>query len=365
MSRSVDAAVSGAADSMPPRSLSERYRRFQFRRMVWLAAFLGMLAGGFVVNVASGPAGLSVPQVIEGLIDPDGLSSAMHVIIWDVRLPFAVMAIVVGACLGLAGAEMQTVLNNPLASPATLGISYAATLGASIAIAFDLAGPFGLPEDYVTPLFAFLGAIAAMALIQLLSRLYGASLEIVILFGIAMVFALQALVSLIQFVADSNSLQQIVFWTMGSLARATWQKIAIITVVLAVCGVFSMAQVWRLTALRGGEEYARSAGVQIERLRLLTLFRVSIVAAVAVSFTGVIGFVGLVGPHIARLVCGEDHRFFLPGSVLAGAIILTGASIASKSIIPGIIIPDGIVTALVGVPMFLVLVLTQMRKGRR
>lgn len=365
MSNSGHIVGSGAAEPLPPRSLSDRYKRFQFRRLAWLILFVVILAVTFVVNVASGPAGLPVMQVVNGLIDPDSLTSALHVIIWDVRLPFAVMAVVVGACLGLAGAEMQTVLNNPLASPATLGISYAATLGASIAIAFDLAGPFGLPEDYVTPLFAFLGAVAAMSLIQLLSRLYGASLEIVILFGIAMVFALQALVSLIQFVADSNSLQQIVFWTMGSLARATWQKILIIAVVLAVCSFFSAMQIWRLTALRGGEEYARSAGVQVERLRLVTLFRVSVLAAVAVAFTGVIGFVGLVGPHIARLVCGEDHRYFLPGSILAGAIILSGASVASKSIIPGIIIPDGIVTALVGVPMFLVLVLTQMRKGRR
>ncbi|MEK9845336.1 iron ABC transporter permease, partial [Thalassospira sp.] len=117
------------------------------------------------------------------------------------------------------------------------------------------------------------------------------------------------------------------------------------------------------TALRGGEVYAKSYGVSVERLRMLVLLRVGVLTAVAVSFTGVIGFVGLVGPHIARLAFGEDHRYYIPGSILAGAFILSCASLASKSIVPGIMIPDGIVTALIGIPLFLALLISQKRRG--
>jgi iron complex transport system permease protein len=350
-------------ESAGAQSLAAGYRRFVTRRTVWLCALAAALVTSTVVNIMTGPAGLSIAQVFEGLIHPDRLAPGIDVILWDVRLPFALMAVIVGACLGLAGAEMQTVLNNPLASPQTLGVMYAATLGASLAIVFNLSAPLGVPENYVVPVCAFFGAILSAALIQLLSRVYGATVDTVILFGIALVFAMQALIQLIQFIADSDSLQQIVFWTMGTLTRATWEKVAIVTAVFALCLPASIRQVWAMTALRGGEDYARSYGVAVDRLRLAVLFRVSAMTAVAVAFTGVIGFVGLVGPHIARLAVGEDHRFFLPGSALAGAVILSGASLVGKSIVPGVLIPDGIVTALIGIPLFLALLMSQKRRG--
>ncbi|WP_085584244.1 FecCD family ABC transporter permease [Thalassospira mesophila] len=351
------------APNAQPKSagLSSQYRRFILRRVIWLSVLLVALLVSVVVNIMTGPALLSVGDVIGGLIDPAGLDPATHVIIYSVRLPFALMAVVIGASLGLAGAEMQTVLNNPLASPSTLGIMHAATLGASLAIVFNLS--FGLPENYAVPICAFAGAIIALGAIQFLAKAYGASVDTIVLFGIALVFALNALVSLIQFVANSDSLQQIVFWTMGSLARASWEKIIIVSVVLATCLPLAMRHVWKMTALRGGEDYARSFGVPVERLRLLVLLRVSVLTAVAVAFTGVIGFVGLVGPHISRLAFGEDHRFYIPGSVLAGAFILSMASLVSKHIVPGILIPDGIVTALIGIPLFLALLLSQKRRG--
>jgi iron complex transport system permease protein len=345
-------------------ALQIQYNRFVRKRLYWLIVLTVILAASFLINVATGPASIPISTVLSGLFSPDSLPDALRVILWDVRLPYAVMALAVGACLGLAGAEMQTVLNNPLASPATLGVTYAATLGASLVIVFDFTLPLDIPQHFALPVFAFIGAVLSILLIQFLAKFYGPSLEGIILFGIAIVFALQALVSLIQFAADSDSLQQIVFWTMGSLARATWDKIGIITVVLAICFLFSIRQVWNLTIMRNGEEFARSAGVPVERLRFTTLLRVSVVAAVAVAFTGVIGFVGLVGPHIARLICGEDHRFYLPASALAGALMLSAASLASKTIIPGVLIPDGIVTALVGVPMFLGLLLSHGARWR-
>ena len=361
MSRTGD-MIDGSAPSTGA-TLAAGYRRFVTRRAVWLAALATVLVISAVVNVMTGPAGLSLAQVIDGLLHPRMLEPGMYVILWEVRLPFAMMAVVVGACLGLAGAEMQTVLNNPLASPQTLGVMYAATLGAALAIVLNLSAPLGLPENYVVPVCAFIGAVVSALLIQVLSRVYGATVDTVILFGIALVFALQALIQLIQFVADSDSLQQIVFWTMGTLTRATWEKVAIVGTVFALCLPASIRQVWAMTALRGGEDYARSYGVAVHRLRLTVLLRVSAMVAVAVAFTGVIGFVGLVGPHIARLAVGEDHRFFLPGSALAGAVILSGASLIGKSLVPGVLIPDGIVTALIGIPLFLALLISQKRRG--
>lgn len=351
-----------AADTAP--ALAAQYRRFVLRRVCWIALFATALLATCLANILTGPAALSLAELAAGLADPGALDAGRYVIIWEVRLPFALMAVIVGACLGLAGAEMQTVLNNPLASPSTLGVMHAATFGASLAIVFAIAAPLGLPENYVVPICAFLGAFASILLILALSRFYGATAETVILFGIATVFALDAAVSMIQFVADSVSLQQIVFWTMGSLARASWEKVAIVSAVFVLCLPVSVRETWKMTALRGGEEYARSFGVAVDRLRFTVLLRVSMLTAVAVAFTGVIGFVGLLAPHIARLALGEDHRFYLPGSALAGAFILSGAAFISKSLVPGILIPVGIVTALIGIPLFLVLFATHRRRGQ-
>ena len=343
------------------RPLADRYRRFVLRRVLWLAALTAALAVSFLSDVATGPAALPISTILTGLMDRDALGVAQSVILWDVRLPYAAMAIAVGAALGLAGAEVQTVLNNPLASPFTLGVLAAATLGAAVAIVFDL-DLLGAGRNYTVSGAAFLFAVASILVVQALSKTYGAGADTVVLFGIAMVFALNAMVALIQFMADSDSLQQVVFWTMGSLSRATWDKIAIVAAVFLICLPFSMRQVWKMTALRGGEDQAKSFGIAVDRLRLVALLRVSLLAAAAVAFVGTIGFIGLVGPHIARLALGEDHRFFLPGSALAGALVLSLASIASKSIVPGLILPVGIVTALVGIPLFMALVLTQRRR---
>lgn len=343
-------------------SLAAQYRAILYRRVGWLGVLALATVATVVANIATGPSGLSLSEIWTGLIDPESLGRAKQVILWDVRMPFALLSVVVGACLGLAGAEMQTVLNNPLASPSTLGVMHAATVGASLAIVFGVAG-YGIPENYALPVAAFLGAMASIFLIQSLSRMFGATVDTVILFGIASVFAFEAGISLIQFIANTDSLQQIVFWTMGSVSRATWEKVGIVGAVFAVCLPMSLAQVWQMTALRGGEEQARSFGVPVQRLRNLVLLRVSLLTAIAISFTGIIGFVGLVAPHIARMAFGEDHRFYLPGSALAGAFILSGASLIAKLIVPGVLIPDGIVTALIGIPLFLALIVTQRRRG--
>ncbi|WP_305459739.1 FecCD family ABC transporter permease [Photobacterium leiognathi] len=342
-------------------SLSQRYRRFVIKRILLLSMMAIALVIAWVIDTATGPSQIGLNHIFSALFQPEVLDPVQQVIIFDVRIPYALMAIVVGAALGLAGAEMQTSLNNPLASPFTLGIGAAATLGAAVAILFDWSWlPFRF--DYILPLFAFVFALLASLLVVVLSRSQGASVNTVILFGISLFFALNALVSLLMFVADSNALQQIVFWTMGSLVRANNEKVLIVALVFAVCFPLSMRQAWAMTAIRSGEDQARSIGIRVERMRLMVLLRVSLLTAVAVAFVGEIGFVGLVGPHITRMLLGEDHRFFLPGSAIAGALLLSLASIASKSLIPGVILPIGIVTSLIGIPFFMSLILSS--KGK-
>ncbi|PSF05225.1 iron ABC transporter permease [Marinobacter fuscus] len=341
--------------------LARGYRRFVLRRSLCLGGLIAAVIAALLVDIASGPSFLGLAEVLHGLWYPEQLNPATRVIIEDIRLPYALMAVVVGACLGLAGAEMQTVLNNPLASPFTLGVGAAATLGASLVIVFNISF-LGLAADLLLPLSAFVFAALASMLILLLSKTLGASVHSVVLFGIALLFGINAVVGLIQFVADAESVQQIVFWTMGSLARASLDKVLIVGLVLVVCLPFSLRQAWAMTLLRSGEEQARSLGIAVERLRLIVLMRVSLLTAVAMAFVGEIGFIGLVAPHIARLMLGEDHRFLLPGSALAGAVLLSLSSIASKMLIPGVVLPVGIVTALVGIPLFITLIIG---RGRR
>lgn len=341
--------------------LAADYRRHARRRLGILVLFAGALVASLAWDIATGPSNFALADLWRGLFDPASLDPAQSVILWDVRLPYALMAVVVGAALGLAGAEMQTVLDNPLASPFTLGLAAAATFGAALAIVLGIHLPaFG--ENLAVPLLAFLGAAGATLLILTLTRWWGTSTEHVVLFGIALLFTFEALVWLMQYVADADTLQQIVFWTMGSLGRANWSNLALVAVVFAFGFVLSLRQAWTLTALRAGEGQARSLGIHVERLRLMVLLRVSLLAGSALAFVGTIGFVGLVGPHIARLALGEDHRYYLPGSALAGALMLSLASIASKSLVPGVVLPIGIVTALVGVPLFLALIVG---RGRR
>ncbi|MDE1180556.1 iron ABC transporter permease [Paraburkholderia sp.] len=329
-----------------------RYRRLTRTRVMWLFVVLALIAGSMLFDLRTGPSGMPVATLLRTLFDRSAADPASAVIVWQIRLPYAVMAVLVGAALGLSGAEMQTILNNPLASPYTLGVSAAAAFGASLAIVLDVTIP-GVSQTWVISANAFIFALLSALLLDAVARWRGMSTAGVVLMGIALVFAFHALVSLMQFIASADALQGLVFWTLGSLARADWTKIGVLAIALALALPLSMRNAWTLTALRLGEDRAASFGVDVRRLRLGTLLRVSVLSALAVSFVGTIGFVGLIAPHISRTLFGEDHRFYLPGSLLLGALMLSLASIASKLLIPGVLIPVGIVTALVGIPLFL------------
>ncbi len=308
-----------------------------------------------MLDLCTGPSGLPLRDVFRALTGAE-VARGTGVIIWQVRLPVALMALVVGAALGLAGAEMQTVLKNPLAEPFTLGVSSAAALGAAAVIVLGASLPW-ISGEWAIAASAFVFALGALGLLQMLAGIRGGGAEVMILFGIALSFTAAAFLSLLQFVASADALQQLVFWTMGSLSGARWPSVALVGIALVLTVPFSFASAWKLTALRLGEDRARSLGIDVRRLRFGSLFMVSLLAATSVAFVGAIGFIGLVGPHIARLLIGEDHRFFLPASALTGAVVMSLADIASKSIAPGAIVPIGIVTSLVGLPVFFSLIL--------
>ncbi len=327
------------------------YHRTIKRKMAWIIGLFILLLVGILVDIMTGPAGLSLNEIWQGLTHFKDPNNNFGVIMWNIRLPTALFAVMIGASLSLAGAEMQTILFNPLASPFTLGVSSAAAFGAASAIVLGITIPF-IPINVAVPVNAFIMAFGAVILIQAFAMILRESTAL-ILFGIALVFGFNALVAIVQFIAPADSLQQLVFWTMGGLDRADLSSLATLAITLILIIPFSMKSAMALTLLSLGEERASSLGVHIQRLRFGCLLRTSILAAISVAFAGTIGFIGLVGPHIARLMVGEDHRFFLPAALLSGAIIMSFASILSKIIIIGVLLPIGIVTALIGLPCFM------------
>lgn len=339
-----------------------RYRALVARKQLFLAAIAVVLFFSIAGDLAIGPARYSLAEVIRTLFLPGAAPVQMRVVIWEIRMPIALMAVAVGAALAVAGAQMQTVLANPLASPFTLGISAAASFGASLALAFGLAF---IPTlvDYVLPINAFVMAMLAALLIHFFSLQRGATTESVVLLGIALVFSFNAFLTLAQYFASEQAVSAVVFWTMGSLTKATWMKFWITLAVVAFAMPIFMRRAWALTALRLGEDKAASFGVDVRRIKLETMALVALLAAIPVAFVGTIGFIGLVGPHIARMAIGEDQRFFLPASALCGALIMSASSILSKTILPGTILPIGIITSLIGIPFFLALIFRQVRRG--
>lgn len=338
------------------------YRRRNARRLKLVLLGVVALAVALALDVSIGPGNLPLGDVLRTLVDPQSATPRLSVIVWDLRLPIALMAMAVGAMLGLSGAGMQTILANPLADPFTLGVSAAATVGASVAIVFGWsvipgAGP------YIVTANAFVFALSASLVLFFMTKLRGVSAETMILVGIALLFTCNAITALLQYRSNEVQLTQIVFWTLGSLARASWEKVGVAALLIALALPFFLMRGWALTALRLGDERAESLGVRVDRLRLEILVATSLLAAVSVSFVGGIGFIGLVGPHIARLLVGEDQRFFLPTATIASAVLLSLASIVSKVITPGVIYPIGIITALIGVPFFISLVMSIRGRG--
>lgn len=350
-------------DSVDPHAATgdviAQYRRQSRRKILAIMVLtLGALVA-FTVATVVGPINLSWAELWNGLFNPNGVDETTRTVLWNLRLPAAVMAVLIGAGLSLSGAHMQTILDNPLAEPFTLGISAAAAFGGA---AFIVLGWTVLSNpQFNLAAVAWVAALVAVFVVAGAAVWRGASAESMILLGIALVFLFQAMLSLMQYSATTEALQQIVFWTMGSLQRANWTSNAILLGTLAVAIPFTVVNSWKLTALRLGDDRAAALGINVQRLRVTTLVVASLLAASAVAFAGVIGFIGLVGPHVARMLVGEDQRYFAPASMAAGALLLAAAHAVSITIVPGVAVPIGIITSLVGVPFFLILIFARRR----
>lgn len=334
-----------------------RWRLRARRRAVAVIAFAVLLVVLCLCDLMIGPSRLSPGEIWQSFAGSPDASRASITILWQIRLPQLAMGLIVGASLGLGGVLMQTTLANPLASPFTLGFSAAAGFGAALALLSSSLLVLPVPDWVLTPLCAFTATLLATLIIWLITRVKGAQPEILAMAGIAVLFFFQSLQSLMQFLASPEVLQQIVFWLFGSLSKANWTSVRVSGAILFLCLPFILRDVWALTALRLGEANAESLGLDVQALRRRAALVTAALTAAAVCFTGTIGFVGLIAPHIARAVVGEDHRMTLPTAALAGAVILIAASVFGKLLSDGAVIPVGIITAIAGIPMLLIVIL--------
>lgn len=356
----MSAEIQTALTQSTYKALKQHNERAQNKKIA-LFIFFVLSIVCLIADIFIGSQGLTLSQVLNGLFHPALSDMASRVIIWDIRLPMSLMAPLVGGALAIAGAQMQTTLNNPLADPYTFGVSAAAGFGASLVITNVITLPL-IPLQYQIAVMAFLMCLLTTFMIAGMSSIKRISIEGVMLFGVAIMFAYDAMLIMMHYIATETQLQTLVFWQMGSLDRGSWEKILILAILLPVVMSIMIKDAWKLSSLKIGQERAEAMGINVNRLRIKTLILVSVITSVSVSFVGAVGFVGLVAPHIARMILGEDQRYFLPASFLLGAVLLELASIASKSIMPGIILPLTVMMSMVGVPFFIFLIV---KKGGR
>lgn len=284
------------------------------------------------------------------------------VAVTQLRLPRIAMAVVAGIGLAIAGAGMQIITANPMASPFTTGISNAAAFGASLAI---LAGSsIAGSRTLGTILAAFLGAVLCSLLVFAIASITRTGPTAIILSGIALSYLFSALAAGLQYVADEQQLSSIVHWTFGDLGRATWPQIGLAAVVVTLASLHARVNTGNYQRFAAGDDVARSLGVAVTRLRLETGLSITLVAATVISVTGVIGFIGLVAPHIASMLVGADERYRLPLTAITGASIILAADLAGRLILSPIIVPVGIVVSFIGVPVFVWLILREGRWSR-
>jgi len=351
-----------------PRTSAQAYTESVTFRIVLLIFATLLLPAALCFAVSVGAASISLRDTFFILCGGDADPRLVRTIL-SIRLPQALTAIVAGAGLAIAGATMQGVLRNPLCTPFTLGISHAAAFGAALTLVFGggsvtMLGEnltrLGLPDGLArstTALGAFVVAMLAAALILLLSRARGTRTETIILIGVALGSLFSAGLMFLQYMADDSRLAAIVYWTFGDTARANWTDLTVMTLVVVPISLFFLMQSWNYNAMIFGEETALGLGVPARRLRILTMLFSSLITAILVSLLGIIGFVGLVVPHFARLLIGSDYRFLLPFSLLFGALLLLLADTAARLMIAPRILPVSILTAFIGAPVFLSLLL--------
>lgn len=339
------------------------------------AIILLMLAAVLVTGVIClfvGSSNMTVREAVNALLG--GGSDAQSRIIWRIRIPRVLAAIIAGAGLSVAGLIMQTTLNNAMAAPSTLGVSNAAVFGANLSIIAFAGGFLSTGNNlqsfdvganpYATSMMAFVFAVLSVLLILGLCTVRSFSPNVVVLSGMAIGAVWTAATTILQFYATDVGLSAAVVWSFGDLRRASYAKDAIMAVVVLIGFVYFLCMAWKYNALLSGEATAKTMGVHVERLRFLSLLLASLITAVCVSFLGVIGFVGVICPHVTKKLLGQDHRVTLPASCLMGSLLLVLADTASRSIGSGTALPVGAITSLLGAPFFIAIIFGK-KEGHR
>jgi len=342
-----------------------KYEKATGRKLLFLFFGLVIMAMLSLLACSQGAAHIGFGEVVKVITSHLPfvhleVSNLADMVVWGLRLPRVLLAIVAGAGLAISGAAMQGITRNPLVSPFTIGVSSAAALGAAVAIVLGASiagsGRFFLVAN------AFVFALGAAFLAMGISRLRGTTAETLILAGIAIMYMISAITSFLQYVANKEELHALVHWMFGSLAVASWDRLFIVTILSLAAIPLLLKYSWDLNAIAAGDEVAKSLGVSTVRVRNIALLLATFITAGIICFTGIIGFICLISPHITRLIIGGDHRFLLPGSCLVGGILLLGADTLGRVAIAPTEIPVGIVVALLGGPFFLYLLLTRRRE---
>ncbi len=361
--RSVDRWISRRESVDADEKMSE-YNRYIGRKVLFILLCIAaaILAAGYDLTV--GPYDISIWETYEVIwnhICGLPLDYKDDMVIWTMRLPRIITGVIAGFGLAIAGVVMQTILRNPLADPYTTGVSSGASFGASLAIGFGLslagAGSVGIVVN------AFIFSLIPMAVIVFVSKMRGASPATMIMAGIAVMYIFNAMTTMIKLWVDADTLANIFAWSVGTLDVKGWDHITTMFVFTLVSGILLMIMSRRLNVLSTGDESARSIGINANRLRIISLFIVSLLTAGIVSFTGLIGFVGLVCPHIARMIVGSDVKYLLPASGFFGSALLIVADIVGRSVFEGSALQVGVVTAFIGGPMFLWLIVKQKKES--
>ena len=361
--------IGASARSDAPEGL-EAYKRFALRKWVLLLCCLGIVFASTIWAVASGSSGLSVPDTVAALFGQGNERTTL--VIWNLRMPRILTAILGGFGLGMAGCAFQAVLRNPLASPSTLGISQGAAFGASVgiivlgggeltqgAIAADIVS---IDNPYTVTVCAFVGSMLSTMLVLALSRFRQIGPESMILAGVALSSLFGGATTLIQYFASDTQIAAVVFWTFGDLGRTTYPEIALLAVIVALATAYFIFNGWNYNAFESGELSALGLGVNANSVRLATMAVGSLVTSIVVSLVGIISFVGLIAPHIMRRVLGGDNRYLLIGSGLMGSVLLTLSDLFARMAIAPIVLPIGAITSFLGAPLFLYLLFKGARK---
>ncbi len=361
------------AETMPSRRLSAAFAAWRRGDRSGLAtlvilALLATTAIMFTVSITVGASDASVAGLLASVLGGDAAGGALsardRIIILDIRLPRALLGLMIGASLAVSGVVLQGLFRNPLADPGLVGVSAGASLGAVGVIVLGgtaLAPLFALGGIYTLPLAAFLGGLATTFLLYRIATRGGqTSVATLLLAGIALAALTGAVTGILVSMADDKQLRDLTFWGLGSLSGATWTKVVAIAPIILVSLTVIPVLARGLNAITLGEAAAFHMGIPVERLKRTAIIAVAAATGASVAVSGGIGFVGIVVPHLLRLVIGPDHRTLLPASALLGGTLLMFADMIARTIVAPAELPIGIITALVGGPFFLWLLL----KGR-